>query len=400
MCAALLQSQTYTRGVGVYPGDPSEDFSPTLDPDHSGTYRNLALLRPAYQSSSYDFNLTAQLVTDGLKTKDDPRWISVSTSRQGELSRKDRESVLDGNFVTDVSITGQHEWIQLQLGGGQAPLEVTRIELDGSLREAETSEVQPQEWSAVVLASDDGKNWARLGETEGMARPTGEFHPAIRFDSASRHRWYRIVFPTERALNISINEVRFYDNAEQLHLGGPFYFTSAWKSAGNAEEWVYVDLGIACVFDRVVLAWIKPAAEGKLQVSDDTLSWRDIENLPPLDGRATTDMKLASPQNARYVRVLMSRAASPEGYVLSEMEVYGRGGLVLHPKWAPPAMGGKLQLSVRALAPPACLASRTARRDNLPTRICRWQLAPGNGACHDPYQLSQCGGAARSGFRR
>lgn len=25
-----LEAQTYTRGVGVYPGDPSEDFAPTL----------------------------------------------------------------------------------------------------------------------------------------------------------------------------------------------------------------------------------------------------------------------------------------------------------------------------------------------------------------------------------
>src|SRR5208337_3303443 len=56
----------YTRGVGVYPGDPRQDFGPTLVPDAS-TYRNLALHRPAYHSSCYDYNLTAQLVTDGIK---------------------------------------------------------------------------------------------------------------------------------------------------------------------------------------------------------------------------------------------------------------------------------------------------------------------------------------------
>ena len=55
----------YTAGIGIYPGDPNENFDPILLPDTSGTYKHLALLRPAYHSSSYDYNLTAQLVTDG-----------------------------------------------------------------------------------------------------------------------------------------------------------------------------------------------------------------------------------------------------------------------------------------------------------------------------------------------
>jgi hypothetical protein len=33
-----LQAQPYTRGVGVYPGDPKEDFAPMLAPDPQ-TYR-------------------------------------------------------------------------------------------------------------------------------------------------------------------------------------------------------------------------------------------------------------------------------------------------------------------------------------------------------------------------
>ena len=66
LLAVGLQAQTYTLGVGVYPGDPKENFAPSMRVD-STTYRNLALHRPAYHSSSYDFNLTAQLVTDGIK---------------------------------------------------------------------------------------------------------------------------------------------------------------------------------------------------------------------------------------------------------------------------------------------------------------------------------------------
>ncbi len=70
-----------TRGVGVYPGDPREDFAPALVRDDA-SYRNLALHRPAYHSSSYDYNLTAQLVTDGIVETRLPRWLATRTSRR------------------------------------------------------------------------------------------------------------------------------------------------------------------------------------------------------------------------------------------------------------------------------------------------------------------------------
>src|ERR1700683_4811151 len=63
--AAAKKAAEYTRGLGVFPGLPSEFFGPELIAA-GPTYRNLALRRPAYHSSSYDFNPTAQLVTDGV----------------------------------------------------------------------------------------------------------------------------------------------------------------------------------------------------------------------------------------------------------------------------------------------------------------------------------------------
>ena len=76
LALATLAAQEFTRGVGVYPGDPKEYVGPTFAVDHN-TYRNLALHRPAYQSSSYDYNLTAQFVTDGIKDTKLPRWVAV-----------------------------------------------------------------------------------------------------------------------------------------------------------------------------------------------------------------------------------------------------------------------------------------------------------------------------------
>jgi signal peptidase I len=45
------KTQEFTRGIGVYPGDVNEDFSPELVIENK-TYRNLALHRPAFHSSS------------------------------------------------------------------------------------------------------------------------------------------------------------------------------------------------------------------------------------------------------------------------------------------------------------------------------------------------------------
>src|SRR5579875_2964538 len=89
-----LNAQEFTRGVGVYPGDPHEYFGPLLVSDQT-TYRNLALRRPAYQSSAYDYNLTAQLVTDGIKDSEMPRWLATWTSERGEQKKNEREYLLD-----------------------------------------------------------------------------------------------------------------------------------------------------------------------------------------------------------------------------------------------------------------------------------------------------------------
>jgi hypothetical protein len=118
-----LGAQTYTRGVGIYPGDPRQNFAADLVPE-TQTYRNLALHRPAYQFSAYDYNLTAQLITDGIKNAHLPRWVSVATSDQGVLSKQDREHVLDHNSTSTVNLNGARRWLQLKLLGGDGPLEL------------------------------------------------------------------------------------------------------------------------------------------------------------------------------------------------------------------------------------------------------------------------------------
>jgi hypothetical protein len=350
-------SVEYTRGVGVYPGDPSEDFGPTLVPDPS-TYRNLALHRPAYQSSSYDYNLTAQLVTDGIKDTHRPDWIATSASSRGLLPKHEREFFLDHSPATRVDLLGPRAWVQVRLGGGVSVPEVDSIEV----LFIAPADLHQESLSVSVSASEDGRQWEELGKVTkpelepatgyppGFARPGQLFKPSLPLRTSSRRRFYRVEF---EALNVpespfvlawQVAELAFFSRNQRVEIGGPYNFTSAWMSAGLGEEWVYADLGARCEFDRVALQWIARAAEGSLQVSDDATSWRDIQPLPVETGNFD-DIRLAQPVQGRYVRILMLRPSSEDGYILSEMEVYGRGGLVPQPKPAPAAgPDGRLDL--------------------------------------------------------
>jgi beta-galactosidase/beta-glucuronidase len=333
LAPVALAAQTYTRGIGVYPGDSAQSFGPTMGPGGS-TYRNLALHRPAWHSSAYDYNLTAQLVTDGIKDTTLPRWLATSTSNGGVLKKNERELALDHNVVSTVNVSGSPAWIQFEFAGGDGPLEVDRVDILAALR---PNPAQAAGWACIVSGSDDGQGWKELGRAAGEDRPGREFKPSIVFAAASRSRFYRIEFQAASVTLWRIGEVMFFDQNVRVEPAGPHHFTSAWKPAGTGEEWVYVDLGAASTFDRITLAWIRRAAEGAIQVSDDAIAWKTLRPLG-----ASDDIRLAPAARARYVRVLMTRPATPEGYVLSEMEVWGRGGLTPSPK--PAALGGTWRL--------------------------------------------------------
>ena len=331
----------YTLGVGIYPGDPAENFAPTTRVDQ--TYRNLALHRAVYQSSSYDYNLTGQLVTDGIKDTKLPRWVSVSTSQQGELKKNEREWLLDHNPFTGVGLKGAGGWVQLELAGGDTPREVDRIDIQAMVGGKHPAELS---WTAVVSGSDDEQSWTELGRAAGVSSASGpspmrarRVTPSIALTSPSHSRYYRVALDAPGVSGWMVSEMVLYDRGVRIEAGGPYDFTSAWKSAGTGEEWIYVDLGAQCSFDRVVLSWIRRPTGGALQVSSDAGSWKTLR---PLDD----DMQLATSVQGRYVRLSLTKSSSPDGYILSEMEVYGRGGPVPVAKPAPHVRAdGRLDLA-------------------------------------------------------
>ena len=353
-----IAAEEYTRGVGVYPGDPKEDSAPALVPD-TATYRNLALRRPAYHSSSYDYNLTAQLLTDGIIEAGLPRWLAVTTSQRCVLGKADREILFDHNPITSLSLSGHNPWVQIEFAGGESTYEIDRIEVEARTRPT------GGEWSCSITGSEDGMEWKELGRATGViparrtpkrgsrtlgapvgfGRSTLRVKPSILFARPAQHRFYRIALNSTDGRAWALAQVAFFNKDRRIEAAGPHHFSSAWMPEGKAEEWAYVDLGTRCTFDRVKLHWILPAAEGVIQVSDDASAWIDVRQLPA-ETRLPDDLELSPPATGRFVRVLMKRPASPGGYILSELEVYGRGGLVPEPKAAPAARaGGRLDLA-------------------------------------------------------
>ena len=349
-----------TRGIGLYPGAALENFDAQMVLDPDAPYRNLALLRPAFASSNYDYNLTAQLVTDGLVDTQMPRWLTTVINGQ-ILSKYERESFSDHAPENVTELMGASPTVEFHIGGGDPP-EIDRV----GLFVVVSQHVSPSTLSFTVSISEDGHAWRSAGTTTGgavldpanwppdLVRGSIVLAPSIPFGQISSSRFYRVELrmpsgagTSDESANMGcrLGQVEFYRGSIRVDLGGPYHFTSAWRAASLDEEWVCVDLGGRFSFDRVALHWIGRAAEGKLQASDDAVSWREIQELPRDSTSLSDDLRLSPPASGRYVRVLMTRPATTDGYILSEFEVFGHGGFVVKPAQAAPPSPRAITLS-------------------------------------------------------
>jgi Glycosyl hydrolase 2 galactose-binding domain-like/Exo-beta-D-glucosaminidase Ig-fold domain/Glycosyl hydrolases family 2/NedA-like, galactose-binding domain len=376
-----------TRGIGVYPGNPSEDFSPILKPDLDN-YRNIALLRPAWHSSSQDYNLTAQLITDGLIADGVPAYFTLSTQK-GPVPKNEREWVLDHVTGSGISIEGSTVFIEAGMGGNFQIPELTSIVINGNVRYSEDASAG---WHFKVFGSQDGKSWDLLDEAMGSGLPGLErpqrFRPrppadstapvfdffadfmgprdpdepqpsfnfnfgprapqrrlaeTFEFETPVSFSYYKVALEAPSALSWTIGDFDFFKGDEPFEMAPSQQFNSAWMSAGNVEEWVYVDLGSRSSFDQIKLHWIKKASSGSIQVSDDGSDWVTLTDLPGNE-ELIDEISLEAEAHGRFVRVLMN-GSSKNPIILSELEVMGRGGLIAVPKESPALTGNRIPLA-------------------------------------------------------
>ena len=157
---------------------------------------------------------------------------------------------------------------------------------------------------------------------------------------------YRAEFYSENIESWRVAEFTMTKNREYCNIGGPYNFSSSWKSMGSQKEWVYVDLGNICSFDKINLYWLQRAESGAIQISDDAKSWKTVSVLPK-SILSKDEIKFEKKYKARYVRLNLNKAVSDEnGYILSEMEIFGTGSpfAVAHPQ-AEPEANGNIKLS-------------------------------------------------------
>lgn len=345
-------------GVGKYPGRPAENFAPRMVQDDD--YRNIALRRAARGSSSHDYNLTAQLATDGIIPSAAPAWLTASTN-SGLLPRREREWAIDGGEYTRNILLGSRAWLQYRWhnmavgankvkilcslaydeksAGGYSIRLLTRRNGRTVLLGQEKGAGLPGKASAQKAHSDPNKVTG-----DGNMLPTRAIEAVVELDGGDvAFDNLKVEFNMPGAVHWTVTEIKFFDGGRAVTDVLPSaVFGSAWMSDGGGRQWVYTDLGAAATFDKVRLHWREKAVAGRIEVSDDAKRWTAVASLP--GGPALTDEVACRGGKGRYVRVLMLKPGRTGRYVLGEIEVMGRGGLVARPRETRGMDGGKFML--------------------------------------------------------
>ncbi|MBN1927369.1 MAG: discoidin domain-containing protein [Prolixibacteraceae bacterium] len=316
----------YPRGIDL----KNESFAPKLV--KSNKYRNIALQRPAFHSSSYNNNLTAQLVNDGITDSIPPLWMKVTSSHKGIVSKQEREYLFDRNKATGFRFNQPKGWIKLESNHFAAFNVVDSFAIIGKIRYRESG---TENWEFTLSNSTMGIHYEPVKtikgnkltgkQVENHSEKVNEFETGASLGKPMRNRFYKLDFSCGAALDWEISEVCFFYKGKQNEIGGPQIFTSAWKSGGNKNEWIIIDLGEKSRFNHVKVYWLDPAKEALLETSDDGLTWKTFETI---SGNTSTISEFNSRKNikGRFIRINMLEPVNEIGYSINEIEVYGKGG--------------------------------------------------------------------------
>lgn len=98
-----------------------------------------------------------------------------------------------------------------------------------------------------------------------------------------------------------------------------------WASSFSDPQWITIDLGAPAEITRVRLSWEAAYATAyAIEVSNDQSSWTTVKSVTDGDG-GIDDLDVSAA--GRYVRMRAIKRATPYGFSLWEVEVYGRPAL-------------------------------------------------------------------------
>ena len=329
MAAACGRNEgTKTLGIGVYPGYPAENFSPTLRKGDG--YRNIALLRAARHSSSADYNQTAQLLTDGIFADGPATWVEVF--RGGELVPG-----FEGGFLTDQNHAG------INCAGPEVDFELVFhgfVPMADRILVATGGDRNQKTVLTVEGKAEDG-TWKPVGTARVRPAENKMFIHPCEFSMPVNGAFSAYKLHFEGAPNyFPVNEVLFFKDDALVDVLTNARFVSTWKSAGAEDEWVSIDLGAPSTFDKMRFAWVNGPLKATVQASQEGKVWKDVATFEGAES------EIQFPQaKGRYVRLCLSGTGDGQPFELSEWEVYGQGGTQAVPKPSPARVGARQLLS-------------------------------------------------------
>ena len=342
----IVSAQVMNRPIGQYPGNPSEYYGPTLIPGNPSS--NIALNRIAYQSSSWDYNLTSQLLTDGIIKDKTPAWLNVTTP-EGSLPPNKREACIDGNEWTCNILMGGDTWQQYDWEGMY--IDIDEVEMVCSMAYWENA---PKGFKIRLLTSKDGKKWKVADEWKGDSLPGTASRRRVHSDpnknsgddllptrnidhifklTGKPFSHMRLELVTPSAAHWTITELKMRKNGTRAKGILPSeHFVSAWRSLGTENEWVTIDLGTESDINWILLFWINNPSSGNIQVSADNQNWKTVASLSPALPKNKEEEFQLNDVKGRYVRInLIEPNENGQPFSLKEVAVMGTGGVAAIP---------------------------------------------------------------------
>ena len=358
-CACPAQAQQMNRPIGQYPGNPSEYYGPVImNGQGRCKFEYLSKFHTVYQSSSWDFNLTSQLLTDGIIDDQEPAWLNVTTP-EGPLPPHKREACIDGNEWTSNILMGGNTW--LQYDWENMSIDIDELQMVCSMAYREDA---PTGFKIRLLTSKDGKKWKVADEWKGDSLPGepswqrahsdpnknsgDDLLPTRKIDhtfhikgKAFSHMKLEMVTPA--AAHWTITELKMRKDGKRAKEILPSeHFVSAWRSLGIENEWVTVDLGAQATINGIGLPWINKPSSGNVQVSDDNINWKIIATL----SQNKDELIKLDDVTGRYVRINMIEPnANKQPFCLKEVIIMGKGGTMAVPHEAAGWDGSKWLLN-------------------------------------------------------
>jgi F5/8 type C domain/Secretion system C-terminal sorting domain len=195
----------------------------------------------------------------------------------------------------------------------------------GMLRAFDANDITKELWNTAIYPSDNPGNYAKFN---CPVIANGKVYLATFSNKLAVYGLINgPVITNCSSSNVALNKPATASSSSNANLypaadAVDGNLNTYWNSGNSDPQSIYVDLGKRYDLCRIILKWEN--VQGKsfaLQVSDDAMNWSELVNVT-----ANTEAENNFPVTAatgRYVRMLGTSGASPSGYSLNEMEVYG-----------------------------------------------------------------------------